>query len=431
MNQHARELLERLRQRIVSGADEAVAEIIQEARDEALAEARAVIKQLMVEAILERALAEFGGVVGAPAARGEPVESSAGSSSPPVPEPSMADQPMEDSAPPPEEGCSAGQEDEAIRREIEAVRERMAGNQRMLRQIKTPPGEIKGTEPDDRSHAPAQDADGDAYYAYGVIECRGEEPKLPEHGIAPDDPVYTVSQGEIQALVSLVPLREFGEEALRANVEDPVWLEEKVLAHQNVLASVLPSHTVLPLAFCTIYRSEDGVRAMLAERHDSFLSALKRLCGRQEWGVKLTYDSERLSQHIEESSERVQAHTSELQNMAHGAAFFAQKKQERVVEEEMERLCDECAQRTHDRLVSRADVAVIGSLRGMGMADGGGEMLLNGAYLVVEEGLAAFRAELQALEEEYSGQGFSYAMTGPWPPYSFVGAEDGDAPARG
>jgi hypothetical protein len=67
----------------------------------------------------------------------------------------------------------------------------------------------------------------------------------------------------------------------------------------------------------------------------------------------------------------------------------------------------------------------------MAMADGSGEMLLNGAYLVAEKELAVFRAELQMLEEAYGGLGFSYAMIGPWPPYNFVGAGDGDEPARG
>jgi hypothetical protein len=47
-------------------------------------------------------------------------------------------------------------------------------------------------------------------------------------------------------------------------------------------------------------------------------------------------------------------------------------------------------------------------------------MILNGAYLVAEEQLATFRAELKNLSEEYSDFGFIYEMTGPWPPYNFV-----------
>ena len=431
MDKHARELEERLRERIASGADDAVAEMIREARDEALADARAVLKGLMLDAILERALVEFGGAASVTAARGEGGEPNAGTSAPPVHERSMANEAKQETAFPLETGGIADQGDEAVRREIEAIRQQLVDNDRMLRQIKAPPEEVEGAEPDDRSSCPTQGRDGDAYYVYGIIERKGKQPSLPEHGIASDHPVCTVSHGDIQALVSVVPLREFGEEALRANVENHVWLEEKVLFHQSVLASVLTSHTVLPMTFCTIYQSEERVQAMLAERHDDFLSALERLCGRQEWGVKLTYDRERLSQHIAQSSDKVRTFVAELQHKPNGAAYFARKKQEGIMEEEVERLCDECAQCTHDRLAGRAEAAIIGPLRSMAMADGSGEMLLNGAYLVAEREIAVFQAELQMLEEAYGGLGFSYAMIGPWPPYNFVGAGDGDEPARG
>ena len=47
-------------------------------------------------------------------------------------------------------------------------------------------------------------------------------------------------------------------------------------------------------------------------------------------------------------------------------------------------------------------------------------MILNGAYLVAEERMTAFQAELASLEGEYGDLGLSYEVTGPWPPYNFV-----------
>ena len=47
-------------------------------------------------------------------------------------------------------------------------------------------------------------------------------------------------------------------------------------------------------------------------------------------------------------------------------------------------------------------------------------MILNGAYLVAGERVAAFQSELASLEKEYTDLGFRYEMTGPWPPYNFV-----------
>jgi hypothetical protein len=48
------------------------------------------------------------------------------------------------------------------------------------------------------------------------------------------------------------------------------------------------------------------------------------------------------------------------------------------------------------------------------------EMIVNAAFLVADENLPAFMAALADIEQEYSDDGFTFEVTGPWPPYSFV-----------
>jgi len=256
----------------------------------------------------------------------------------------------------------------------------------------------------------------------------GDQPRLPKEGIDPDHPVYALPHQEITALVSKVSLREFGQEALKANLEDITWLEARVRTHHGVLETASISHTVIPMRFCTIYQSEERVHEMLAECCDGFVSTLERLRGQQEWGIKVYYDSNTLTRKVEQVSDRVQALAAEMELKSSGVAYFVRKKQEGIVAEEVERLCAECAQRSHDRLASCAQDAVINPLQGKELTGAQDEMILNGAYLVDEEQLTAFQDELESLREEYGGLGFSYAMTGPWPPYNFVRTEDGDEP---
>ena len=49
-------------------------------------------------------------------------------------------------------------------------------------------------------------------------------------------------------------------------------------------------------------------------------------------------------------------------------------------------------------------------------------MLLNGVYLVESEAADAFHATVAELGEDYSALGFTVELTGPWPPYNFVGS---------
>jgi len=193
-----------------------------------------------------------------------------------------------------------------------------------------------------------------------------------------------------------------------------------LLAHQRVLEAVLASHTLIPMRFCTIYRSESGVQEMLTQHYDDFVETLTQLEGKQEWGVKVYCDGKILAQRVGEVSDRVKELKAEMEQKSSGAAYFLKKKMDEAIAEEMERVSDEYAQRSHDRLSGHAEEAVINPLQSKELTGREEAMILNGAYLVAEEHLAAFRAELESLSVEYDNLGFIYEMTGPWPPYNFV-----------
>jgi len=384
MNKRTNGLLDQLKSQLIGASNGQIARIIKEATDEALAEAKAIIKEVMVQAILERALNEL------------------------------------------ESNSSGTVDKEQIRQQIEATRAKIAENERLLSQARTSPPETNETQ--------AYPAKGEAnipdkgdeqlcgYYAYGIIGDGSSQPiegELSQESIDPAYPVYALPYQAIQAIVSKVSLREFGKEALKANLNDLEWLEAKVRAHQGVLQSILANHTIIPLKFCTIYRTENRLQEMLAQHYDDFLHALARLEGRKEWGVKVYCDREALTQKVDESSDKVKMLRAEMTSKSSGMAYFMKKKLEEAVAEEVERIVDEHAQRSHDRLSSHAEDAVINPLQGEEIT-GGREMILNGAYLVAEERRTAFQTELGSLQEEYSGFGFSYEMTGPWPPYNFV-----------
>lgn len=421
MDERKRELVERLKERIKATFDGPIAgggalpAVIREAWEEASVEARGVLKDLMVQAILEGALGEL---------EGTPAPAGPASSASETPLPTTHAETSCQQVP--------GTAEEETRKEIAAIRNRMAENEQLLQQIKAPAQNARELEIGDGADISGEEEKEEyGYYIYGIVGGNGDQPRLPKEGIDPDHPVYALPHQEITALVSRVSLREFGQEALKANLEDITWLEAKVRTHHGVLETASISHTVIPMRFCTIYQSEERVHEMLAECCDGFVSTLERLRGQQEWGIKVYYDSNTLTRKVEQVSVRVQALAAEMEQKSSGVAYFMRKKQEGMVAEEVERLCVECAQHSHDRLASRARDAVINPLQNKELTGANDEMILNGAYLVAEEQLAAFRAELENLKEEYGDLGFSYAMTGPWPPYNFLATGEDDEPVSG
>lgn len=433
MDEKTRELMGQLKDRLINASDGQITEIIREARDEALAEAKAIIKGMMFQAILEHALGELEGAgsIAAPA-KGTVAPHAATGVAPANETPSPTAQARTNTA----------ENEDQIREEIEAIRRKIAENEGLLSQVKAspptteemqaPPAEpvlspalsvIEGEAEGDEASAPRERGEENyGYYVYGVVGDNSSQPieGLPEEGIDLAYPVYALPYRAIQAIVSRVSLQEFGQEALEINLNDIKWLEAKVRAHQGVLEEVLDSRTLIPMRLCTIYRSESRVQEMLARYYDDFVEVLARLEGKQEWGVRVYCDGKTLAQRVGEVSDRVKELKTEMAKKSEGAAYFLKKKMDETVAEEVERISDEYAQCSHDRLSSHAEEAVVNPLQSKELTGRQEEMILNGAYLVLEEQLPAFQAELESLVEEYGDLGFGCEMTGPWPPYNFV-----------
>jgi len=403
MDKTTKALTDQLEKELAVIDDRQIGNLVKEAEDEALATIRTILKEITVHVMLERVLGYL---------------QRTGNSTVPVGRVLSPDQKGRSILQPPTEGKSADEpplpaaqpqtdmeNKEQAQKEIEAIRRKIAENKELL-----------GT-------------DGYLYYVYGIVGGDGDRfPRaLPENGVDPTHPVYALPYGPVQAIISKVSPREFDQEPLKANLEDMQWLEARVRAHEGVLETIMTTHPVIPMKFCTIYRSESRVQEVLAQHQNEFVEALTQLEGRKEWGVEIYADREILAKRIGEASERLKKLEAEIGQKSAGMAYFGKKKLAEVSDEEMERFCDECAQHSHDRLSKHVEKEALRSLRSKETTDRKEEMILNAAYLVADEQLAAFRAELERLGAEYGGYGLVYKVTGPWPPYNFVriGAEAG------
>ena len=253
------------------------------------------------------------------------------------------------------------------------------------------------------------------YYVYGVVYGDEETPDE----LAGVDSRYSTSLVEehgLAAIVSRVPMDEFGEERLRENLNDVEWLEEKARAHEDVLDAALERATVVPLRLCTIYSTERRVREMLDRDREVFLDALERLEGKSEWGVKLIAEPQAL--------ERAAAKKSNGKPLkapaSRGTEYMDRKRREATARDQADHIAEEWASAVHDRLAQAASEALLNPVQRPEVSGYDGEMLLNGVYLVDNEELEDFRALVDHIADEYQSAGAAVELTGPWPPYNFV-----------
>ncbi len=228
-----------------------------------------------------------------------------------------------------------------------------------------------------------------------------------------DAPLAVVEHRGLCAVVSDVDLDEFGEQALRRNLEDLGWLESVARGHDAVVHAVAGLGPTAPLRLATICLDEDGVRARLDEWYDGLTAALDRVQGRREWSVKA------FAPVGEPTPARPAGGSSRAPGA--GAAYLQRKKAETSARQHAEQHALDVAEHLHARLSALSVASRRLRPQDPRLTGHEGTMTLNGAYLVEVDEEAGFAAAADAL-----AAGLPEArvlVQGPWPPYSFATLE--------
>lgn len=272
---------------------------------------------------------------------------------------------------------------------------------------------------------------GVAWYVYAVLPWCGEVAVTA--GIEEGHPTVFIPEGPIMAVASPVSLAVFDAEPLRRNMEDPRWLAEKVYQHEAVVEAMMARGPVLPMKFCTIFRSADGVRRMLREHAPRFQEALEFVRDKQEWGVKGFAHRDCLREAVLRRDPELHEMAGQLATSARarpGSAFFLKRRMDDLTEQRrMEReaeLIREAAEALRGSVVQLTSTPPFRGPRGGKGApvstlggQTGEELVLNLACLVLKQGVQTFLAEVQRWNEAAADQGLRLVASGPWPPYNF------------
>lgn len=222
--------------------------------------------------------------------------------------------------------------------------------------------------------------------------------------------VHVVEHRGLAAVVSSVDLDEFGEDALRRNLEDLTWLEKVARGHDTVVQTAAQAGPTAPMRLATIFTSEDGVRARLDETYDALQGALDRVQGRMEWSVK-AYARGKATGPAEPPT----------QGPVTGAAYLQRKKAQTLQRQTAEESALRTADEVHAALASRCVASRRLRPQDPRLTGHEGTMTLNGAYLVEIGASEEFSRAATALAEQYPEARIE--VHGPWPPYSFATLE--------
>ncbi len=253
---------------------------------------------------------------------------------------------------------------------------------------------------------------GHAYWVYCVVRSEwAAELAAGIDGIEAGSSVEALVEGHLAALLSRVPLAEYGDDELRRHLEDIAWLERRARAHEAVQQHAMRQGPLVPLRMCTIYRVLDRVRHVLRDQGERFTENLAAVWDCSEWGVKVFLDLRCIPEPSPAQPEAASAT---------GADYLAGRQRERDRVSESHESSIQCAEDVHQAVSALARQARANPVQRAEAHGRDAEMVLNEAYLLEDHRIEELQSTVRELFERWAPHGLLVELTGPWPPYNFV-----------
>ena len=275
------------------------------------------------------------------------------------------------------------------------------------------------------------------------------------------DSLYFIYHRGLFAVVSKVKESEFDEENLKRNLTDLEWIKVRVNIHEKVIEGImkntcLPDRQacVIPFKFATLFNTEGNLKTMLGAHLEEFKNILKKLEYKEEWGVKVYCNSEKLRENLTREDEQllnidkeingsttptidperpstlpgispelVEGRSRRVNPIGPGKIYLLKKKKEELLNIAANKERNKYAQHSFERLSRYGAEARINKLLPKEATERKDDMILNSAFLVDKNKVTDFLTMVEGLKAVFVDRGFFFDCTGPWPPYNFVTAE--------
>ncbi len=247
---------------------------------------------------------------------------------------------------------------------------------------------------------PVPDMRQEGRYVYGIIQSK-EPVSFGRMGIGGNgEMVYTVTHADIAAVVSGTSVFIF----------DPT--RENALAHEHVIEKVMKTHTIIPMSFGTVFRTDDDIREVLRSIYPSVKDVLKQMAGKVEFGLKVTWERDRIVEELQREHDEIHRFHQEITRKHLQSTYFARMQLGRMIDKALSERSGQYVREIYEALraicVASRDNKPIGD-----------KMIMNAAFLLEREREAEFDAAVNGVARKF-GERLNFKYTGPWPPYNFV-----------
>lgn len=236
-------------------------------------------------------------------------------------------------------------------------------------------------------------------------------------GIDDCHPVFMRNYNGITAVLSQVALEEFAGPAAETRMHDIAWITPRACRHQAVIEHIGRQTALFPARFGTIFSTDDVLAHLIRQHHEQIRTFLDSVQGHAEWSLKGFLDRNKAIAEL--SAAALSAEAQRLERLSAGARYFEEKKIQAAAGKQLNHWLNtvlDALMQDLDGVVTRHCCRALLSRKATGAEI---DMVLNGAFLVANDGLDDFRNRADQFNQAHAQTGLAFELSGPWPPYSF------------
>jgi hypothetical protein len=217
--------------------------------------------------------------------------------------------------------------------------------------------------------------------------------------------------GGLWLVAADAPLGRYDAPAIEGRLRDLDWVSRCALGHEAVVEHVARQGAVVPMKLFTLFHGDERALDHIRRGRRRLDRILARVAGRQEWGLRILLDETR-------ARRRAAVPAARRAGAGAGTRFLLGKEAQHGAVRRLAAGGRREATRLLRALAREADAT---RRRDAAGDPPGSRLLLDAAFLVRRASAPRFRAAFREARRRLAGKGYSLVLTGPWPPYNFVG----------
>ncbi|MGC8658855.1 MAG: GvpL/GvpF family gas vesicle protein [Desulfomonilaceae bacterium] len=257
-----------------------------------------------------------------------------------------------------------------------------------------------------------------AIYVFGFVPREGLPEDLDIEGFEPGQTVLKENFSDISAIIAFVPVSEFVGEEAEQRLQDIEWVAPRAVKHQEAVKKIADLSPILPTQFGVLFSSRDSLAKFIETNHPEISEFLAVASDKVEWAVKVYWENSQTKKKLAETE--FADRFKQLSTLSEGARYFKEKQLNAEITKRISEhiktiiiyVSKELSEVSHS---SKKRKIVIDDSTGEGQ-----QLIANWAFLIDRSQFEKFALLVENFNSKLLGEGISFRISGPWPPYSFV-----------